>query len=174
MSSTSVGYSFLYVGIVGGADDFSEKLLLAHKHGANSLLHALRYTADLERGIVCSLRTGLLTFEKHRAIAIYSLHHNAMSFVITAAKVIFREKRSSRGRKLSLQALFSIRLRPTMGAQTRLAVFLPRFLLVTGFVAFLLALLYHLAEPLHDGGILVRRTPSDLCLPGLSAASRRR
>ena len=71
MSSTSVGYSFLYVGIVGGLDDFGEKLLLAHEHGANGLLHALRHAADMERRVICSLRAGLLTFKKHGAIATY-------------------------------------------------------------------------------------------------------
>ena len=41
MSSTNVGYSFLYVGIVGGFNDFSEELLATHQPWSDGLLHAL-------------------------------------------------------------------------------------------------------------------------------------
>lgn len=37
----NVGYSFLYVGIVGGFKDFSEELLAAHQPWSDGLLHAL-------------------------------------------------------------------------------------------------------------------------------------
>ena len=59
------------ISIVVGLDDFGEKLLLTHKYGANGLLDALRHATDMERGVIRSLRAGLLTFEKHGAIAAY-------------------------------------------------------------------------------------------------------
>ena len=52
-------------------DDFGEKLLLTHKYGADGFLDALRHATDMERGVIRSLRAGLLTFEKHGAIAAY-------------------------------------------------------------------------------------------------------
>ena len=61
----------VYVGIVVGLDDFGEKLLLTHKYGADGFLDALRHATDMERGVIRSLRAGLLTFEKHGAIATY-------------------------------------------------------------------------------------------------------
>ena len=66
-----VGYSFLYVGIVACLNDFSEKLLLTHEYGANGFLDALRHATDMERGVIRSLRAGLLMFEKHGSIATY-------------------------------------------------------------------------------------------------------
>ena len=47
------------------------KLLLTHKYGADGFLDALRHATDMERGVIRSLRAGLLTFEKHGAIATY-------------------------------------------------------------------------------------------------------
>ena len=45
-----------------GLNNFGEKLLFAHKHGANGFLDALRHATDMERGVIRSLRAGLLTF----------------------------------------------------------------------------------------------------------------